>query len=147
MSKWTKHVTNYFRNMRKTNKNYKFKDAMTDARPSYKKMSGGEGDAAAPTADPVPDATDPVPPATMNKETVGGKGPKLDLGGAPLRAAALGASTATAATAHEFGDSDSNGDLMEGGRRKKMGSSKKSKKGGKKSSKNGRKTAKKYGKK
>lgn len=116
--------------MRKTNKNYKFKDAMTDARASYKKMSGGEGD---------------EEPAAMNKETVGGKGATLDLGGAPLRAAALGASAATAAG---FSDSEFSGsDPMEGGRRKKMGSSKKSKKGGKKSSKNGRKTAKKYGKK
>lgn len=119
---------------------------MTDALPSYKKMRGGEGDDAAATPAPVPtpDATYPVPPATINKEAVGGKGPKLHLGDGPLRAAALGA---TAATVGEFGDSGSNGDLMEGGRRKKMGSSKKSKKGGKKSSKNGRKTAKKYGKK
>lgn len=78
MSKWTKHVTNYFRNMRKTNKNYKFKDAMTDARPSYKKMSGGnqftvsvepkkEGEtpaAATPETPAATPATSPETPAT-----------------------------------------------------------------------------------
>lgn len=48
MNNWTKFVTNFYREKKRTNKNYKFKDAMKDARGEYKK--GGSAGAAAPGA-------------------------------------------------------------------------------------------------
>ena len=43
MSAWTKHVTRFYREQKKNNKSYKFKNALKDARKTYKKVSGGEG--------------------------------------------------------------------------------------------------------
>jgi hypothetical protein len=40
MSAWLKHVLSYFHEKRKTNKNYKYSQAMKDAVPSYKGKSG-----------------------------------------------------------------------------------------------------------
>ena len=37
MSKWTTHVMNYYKEHKKNNPNYKFKDAMKDAKKTYKK--------------------------------------------------------------------------------------------------------------
>jgi len=42
MSAWTKHVTQFYRDQKKKNTSYKFKNALKDARKSYKKVRGGE---------------------------------------------------------------------------------------------------------
>jgi hypothetical protein len=39
-SPWLKHVLSYFRERRKTDKNYQYSQAMKDAVPSYKGKSG-----------------------------------------------------------------------------------------------------------
>ena len=43
MSNWTKYATNFYRQKKRTNKSYKFKDALKEAAKSYKrdKRSGG----------------------------------------------------------------------------------------------------------
>lgn len=52
MNNWTKFVTNFYREKKRTNKNYKFKDAMKDARAEYKGQAkkGGSAVAAVPAA-------------------------------------------------------------------------------------------------
>ena len=40
MSAWTDFVTSHYRQMSKTNPNYKFKDALVDAAKEYKKNGG-----------------------------------------------------------------------------------------------------------
>jgi hypothetical protein len=51
MTAWTKHVTQHFRKVRATDKDYSFKQALKDAAKTYKKTGGeGESTAAAPAA-------------------------------------------------------------------------------------------------
>ena len=40
MSAWLKHVMIYYHDRKKTDKNYKYSQAMKDARPSYKGQTG-----------------------------------------------------------------------------------------------------------
>lgn len=40
MSAWLKHVMSYYHDRKKTDKNYKYSQAMKDARPSYKGQTG-----------------------------------------------------------------------------------------------------------
>jgi hypothetical protein len=42
MSKWTTHVTNFYKEQKKKNPNYQFKNAMKDAKPSYKSDAKSE---------------------------------------------------------------------------------------------------------
>lgn len=42
MNAWSKFVTAYYKKQKKTNKNYKFKDAMKDAKGPYKMSKGGK---------------------------------------------------------------------------------------------------------
>ena len=42
MNAWAKFVTAYYKNKKRTNKNYKFKDAMKEAKGPYKKSKGGK---------------------------------------------------------------------------------------------------------
>lgn len=42
MSKWTTHVMNVYKENKKNNPNYKFKDAMKDAKKSYNKNATSE---------------------------------------------------------------------------------------------------------
>ena len=147
MSKWTKHVTNYFRNMRKTNKNYKFKDAMTDARKSYKKMSGGEvftvnvegneGVSIAPAATAT--GNEPAAAAAAADTTATGDGPAATAIGNEPAAAAADAADTTAT-----GDGPA---IKGGGKKSKKSPSRKSMRVNKKGGKKGRKSSKRNGKK
>ena len=40
MSAWTTHVTKYYRDRKRKNKNYSFKQAMKDAKSTYKRKEG-----------------------------------------------------------------------------------------------------------
>lgn len=44
MSKWTTHVMNVYKEHKKKNPNYKFKDAMKDAKKSYNKTESVSGE-------------------------------------------------------------------------------------------------------